>query len=288
LPYSMTGFATHELEASPFRFIWEIRSVNHRFLDLSIRVPEEMRALEARCRELITARIKRGKVDCSLRWSGESGQARGLGLAEDALTQLLSLAAEVSGRYPAAQPLTVAEILRWPGVLAEPRPDFEAIAEPVIEGLEGALTALQQARQREGDRIDAFLRERADSVVALLDAIRPRLEDVQQRYRQKLQDRLARLEIEATPERFEQEVGIVTQRLDVAEEVDRLLGHVNELRHVLGTGEPVGRRLDFLIQELNREANTFASKVQDEALTRGGVDLKVLIEQMREQVQNLE
>jgi uncharacterized protein (TIGR00255 family) len=286
--FSMTGFATHEVVHPPFRFVWEIRSVNHRYLDLGLRLPEDLRQLEARCRDLVAERIKRGKVDCGLRWFTASRGEDVQGVNPDAVAELLRLAHAITQAYSQAQPLGVADILRWPGVIVEPHPDFAAVTDPVVAGLDGALTALQQARSREGQRIAEFLLDRADSIQALLEAIRPRLAGVQERYRHKLEERLRRLAVEASPERIEQEIGIVTQRLDVEEEVDRLRGHLAELRRVLVLDEPMGRRLDFLIQEMNREANTFASKVQDDELTRGGVDIKVLVEQMREQVQNLE
>jgi uncharacterized protein (TIGR00255 family) len=287
MPFSMTGFATHAVVSAPFQLVWELRSVNHRFLDLSLKLPEEMRALEPRCRELVNAAVKRGKVDCALRWSGaEDGQLRRVDVA--ALAELRHLSRAVLAEHPEARPLAIADILRWPGVVSEPRPKFDAVAEPALQSLVGALADFQAGRAREGLRIAEFLGSRVEGIEALLATIRPRLEGVQQRHRVKLAERLARLEIDTTPERFEQEIGFVVQRLDVEEEVDRLVGHLAEVRHALALEEPVGRRLDFLIQELNREANTFASKVQDDELTRSGVDIKVLIEQMREQVQNLE
>jgi uncharacterized protein (TIGR00255 family) len=178
--------------------------------------------------------------------------------------------------------------LRSPGVLREPRLELAALGEPVKNGLRAALDALQASRRREGERIGEHLERRNVAISALLADVRPLLDGAQARYRDKLRERLQRLDVQAQPERIEQELVLLAQRLDVAEEVDRLTTHIVELRGVLARDEPVGRRLDFLIQELNREANTFASKVQDEALTRAAVELKVLIEQMREQVQNLE
>jgi uncharacterized protein (TIGR00255 family) len=179
-------------------------------------------------------------------------------------------------------------VLRWPGVLKEPQLEHARLAEPAKVALRQAVELLGAARAREGARIAALLEQRSAAILALLETVRPRLGDAQARYRQKLDERLARLNLEVQPERLEQELVLLAQRLDVSEEVDRLTGHVAEVRDVLKRPEPIGRRLDFLVQEMNREANTFGSKSQDEELTRAAVDLKVLIEQMREQLQNLE
>ena len=190
--------------------------------------------------------------------------------------------------FPDARPLSIGEVLRSPGILKEPDSATSALAEPAKACFTRALAALQAARRREGERIVDALRERIAGITKLADEIRPLLAGAQSRYRERLQERLQRFDVQVQPERIEQELAILAQRVDVAEEVDRLVGHIAEIGDVLRRAEPVGRRLDFLIQELNREANTLASKVQDEFLTRAAVELKVLIEQMREQVQNLE
>jgi uncharacterized protein (TIGR00255 family) len=184
--------------------------------------------------------------------------------------------------------LSAHEVLRWPGVLEEPTQSVADLGEPVKTCLGTALRALERSRAREGARIAEMLGKRNAAIVALLAGIRPQLDGLQARYRERLRERLERLDVQADPERLEQELALVAQRVDVAEEIDRLASHVAEIEAILRRDEPVGRRLDFVIQELNREANTFASKVQEEALTRAAVELKVLIEQMREQVQNLE
>jgi uncharacterized protein (TIGR00255 family) len=179
-------------------------------------------------------------------------------------------------------------VLRWPGVLEEPAQNLEELGAAVKTCLSAALRALTDARAREGARIAEMLERRNSGITALIAGIKPQLDGVQLRYRDRLRERLQRLEVQADPERLEQELALIAQRVDVAEEIDRLASHVAEIQAILHRDEPVGRRLDFVIQELNREANTFASKVQEEALTRVAVELKVLIEQMREQVQNLE
>ncbi|HEX5421106.1 MAG TPA: YicC/YloC family endoribonuclease [Gammaproteobacteria bacterium] len=283
----MTGFASVDAASPPFRLVWELRSVNHRFLDLSLRLPEELRALEPECRELVSNTVRRGKLECILKVASEK-QARGYRLAADALEELKSLQRALGAEFPDAKPLSMNDVLRWPGVLAEPELDFAALAEPVKAALREAVVVLQEARRREGERLAGLVARRNEAILAALHELRPRLGALEQGYRLKLEERLARLAVQADPQRVEQELVLVAQRLDVSEEVERLAGHVAEVAAVLERDEPIGRRLDFLIQEMNREANTLGSKSQDEDLTRTAVELKVLIEQMREQVQNLE
>jgi uncharacterized protein (TIGR00255 family) len=288
MPHSMTGFATAEEGVPPFRLVWEIRSVNHRFLELSLRLPEELRSLEPECRERIAAAAKRGKVDCTLKIvAADDAAALGV-IAPDALDAVRSLEEQVRAAFPSARPLSAGEILRWPGVLRNPEQRLAALGAPAKRILGVALRAFEDSRRREGERIAELLEKRNAGITAVLEGVQPLLESAQSRYRDRLRERLERLDVQGQPERLEQELALIAQRFDISEEVDRLAGHVAEIRAALARDEPVGRRLDFLIQELNREANTFASKVQDETLTRAAVELKVLIEQMREQVQNLE
>ena len=288
MPHSMTGFSTAEARAGSFRLVWEIRSVNHRFLELGFRLPDELRAVEPECRELVAAAIKRGKVDCTLKISAGERSAAADTIVAGALERLRSLEQRVRGVFGDAQPLTAHEVLRWPGVLEEPSQSVEELGEAVKGCLAAALRALTEARGREGGRIAEMLEKRNAGITALIAGIKPQLDGLQVRYRERLRERLQRLDVQADPERLEQELALIAQRVDVAEEIDRLASHVAEIQAILHRDEPIGRRLDFVIQELNREANTFASKVQEEALTRVAVELKVLIEQMREQVQNLE
>jgi uncharacterized protein (TIGR00255 family) len=288
MPHSMTGFASAEARAGSFRLVWEVRSVNHRFLELGVRLPEELRAVEPECRELVAAVIKRGKVDCTLKLSTDDQATTSTRVAPAALEALRSLESQVRDVFPSAEPLTTYEVLRWPGVLEDPTQRLEELAEPVKRCLAKALAALDAARSREGARIGEMLEKRNAAIEAIILAITPQLEGLQTRYRERLRERLQKLDVQADPERLEQELALLAQRSDVAEEIDRLSSHLVEVRGILASAEPMGRRLDFVIQELNREANTFASKVNEEALTRAAVELKVLIEQMREQVQNLE
>ncbi|NIW24265.1 MAG: YicC family protein [Gammaproteobacteria bacterium] len=288
MPSSMTGFASTQVEVGLFRLVWEVRSVNHRFLDVGLRLPEELRKLEPSCKERIGAVVRRGKVDGTLRLVRAEEQQSNAELSETALESLLALQDRVQRRVPAARPLTIGELLRWPGVLEEPAPVLEDLERAAIECLDRALSALKEARQSEGARLAEALEQRCTGIIDIVGAVAPRLGEAEQRYRSKLLERMDKLDLELEPERLEQEIALIAQRLDVAEELDRLASHVKEIETTLTKDEAIGRRLDFIIQELNREANTFASKVQDEALSRSGVELKVLIEQMREQVQNLE
>ncbi len=288
MPHSMTGFASAETQAGSFRLVWEIRSVNHRFLELGFRLPEELRAVEPDCRDLVATVVKRGKVDCTLKIAAAERADAPRETAPAALGALRALEDQVRAVFPTAEPLTTHEVLRWPGVLEEPAQRVEEFGEPIKKCLGLALRAFGEARGREGARIVEMLAKRNAGITALIAVVKPQLDGLQARYRERLRERLARLDVQAEPDRLEQELALVAQRADVAEEIDRLASHVAEVEAILARDEPVGRRLDFVIQELNREANTFASKVQEEALTRAAVELKVLIEQMREQVQNLE
>ena len=288
MPSSMTGFASAEARVEPFRLIWELRSVNHRFLEIGVRLPEDLRPMEPACRGRIDAALARGKVDCVLKVTLAEGCSRNVGVRDDELERVRALQDRVLQKFPDAQRLAVGELIRWPGVLEEATYEPASLEGPVTGALDAALASLGKARQREGGRLAEALLQRCESILTIISAIRPRLGGAEKRYRAKLQERLDRLAVETNPERLEQEIALLTQRLDISEELDRLEGHVEEVRDVLGRDEAIGRRLDFLIQELNREANTLASKAQDADLTRDAVELKVLIEQMREQAQNLE
>jgi uncharacterized protein (TIGR00255 family) len=284
----MTGFSTADVQAGPFRVVWEVRSVNHRFLELGFRLPDDLRGVEPDCRELVAAAVKRGKVDCTLKIAAAERGVIADTIVAGALERLKSLEDRVRRVFPEARPLTAEEALRWPGVLEEPTQSVEELGGPIKACLGVALRALTEARRREGMRIAEMLEKRNAGITALVASIVRELDSVQARYRERLRERLQRLDVQANPDRLEQEIALIAQRADVAEEIDRIGSHVAEIQAILKRDEPVGRRLDFLVQELNREANTFASKVQEDALTRVGVELKVLIEQMREQVQNLE
>ena len=290
MPHSMTGFASHRVVAGTNEFTWELRSVNHRFLDVSLRLPDELRPFEPACRELAGRFLNRGKLDCTLRAAPDPGAEARPRLNPDVVVHLQKLQAEVLELLPDARALSVADILRFEGAIIDPRvvADASSLADTLLGALAEAFGLLVEARRAEGERIAEFLLQRVSAIEVAIEKAQPLLPAAAERHRSKLLQRIERLEIDAQPERLEQELAVIAQRLDITEELDRLHSHASEIREILRKDEPMGRRLDFLIQELNREANTMTSKSQDEELTRIAVDLKVVIEQMREQVQNLE
>ena len=285
---SMTGFARSERATPAGLLAWEIRSVNHRYLEVSLRLPEELRGSEAEYRRAIGAVARRGKVDASLYIRSVATTGRELTLDEVMLDRLIEQATAVRRRLGAEGRIDALDLLRWPGVVREAEKDTVPIAAAAMDLLAEALTAFTTNRAAEGERIAQMLSSRASQVSTIVDEVRTRLPEVQSRIRAKLQERLATLGAEGNPDRLEQEIAILVQKMDVAEELDRLQSHVEEMSTTLASGEAVGRKLDFLMQEFNREANTLSSKSQDVETTRKAVELKVLIEQMREQIQNVE
>ena len=289
MPSSMTGFAIAEIEEHDFGLVWEIRSVNHRFLDVSFRLAEEFRQLEPDFRMIVKNALGRGKIDCNLRFKATAEFVTTKILEEKALENIRKIEKGVLKHFPEAPPLSIGEILRWPGVLEGSQHEFPKKAYEAAKKCLGiALVELSTSREREGERISALMKERTSLIRGILLEIRSKLGAAEACYRRKLLERLEKVDITPNPERLEQELVLLAQRLDVTEELDRLEGHVAETEDVLNCSEPMGRRMDFFIQELNREANTLASKSQDEDIGRLAVELKVLIEQMREQAQNLE
>ena len=288
MPNSMTGFARSQALAAPFRLVWEVRSVNHRFLEIAVRLPVELRSLESACRSQVQSALARGKVDCTLTVNRDRDHQGGVELRENVVQDLVSLQERVREMVPDADSLSVGEVLRWQGAVQEVTYESAAVEYTVAEALDDALESLVEARKREGQRLAAAVLERCRGMKAIIAEMRPRIGQAEQRYRSKLRQRLERLAVDADPQRLEQELAQLAQRLDISEEIDRLNSHIDEVEAVLSRDEPIGRRLDFLVQELNREANTLSSKSQDTELTRGAVELKVLVEQVREQVQNLE
>lgn len=283
---SMTAFASAEADTPWGTLAFELRSVNHRYLELAPRLPEELRALEPALRERVQAKLTRGKVDVVLRFR-PSGAAVDLRL-NDALLDRLERAAGVLGeRFPKLATDFVA-LLGFPGVLVQDELDQEGLQQAALALLDRALADLTATRAREGERLAVLLRERLDAIARLVEQVRARLPEIRAALRARLQARLAEIAQPADPGRLEQELVLQLSRMDVDEELDRLAAHVAEARRVLALADAVGRRLDFLMQEFNREANTLASKSVDQHTTQAAVELKVLIEQMREQVQNVE
>lgn len=284
----MTAFASREEPTPHGQLVWELRSVNHRFLELALRLPEEFRTLEPRLRERTAARVSRGKVDVSLRFRAAPGAGAALALNLPLATELARVARELAARMPDLAPGTRLEALAWPGMLIEAETDRAPLQQLALESFERALEDFVQTRAREGARLAAFLAERLDAIEATCEQVRGWLPAIRAGLKARLEARLADLKLPLDPGRMEQELVLNLQKLDVDEELDRLAAHVAEARRVLGTPEPAGRRLDFLLQEFNRESNTLGSKSVDQRTSQAAVELKVLIEQLREQVQNLE
>ena len=285
---SMTGFARQTAE-TPFGILTlEIRAVNHRYLDVQFRLPEELRAQEAALRARVGEALKRGKVECALHLRRDGCDGSELSLNEPLIAELGDKLAHIAATLPKPAKVSPMDVLRWPGVVTEPDIDTDPLFEAALALLDETLAAMGEMRRSEGQRIADMLESRLAEVLVIADSVRKRLPAVLAAVRDKQQDRIDKLDVEADPARLETELALIAQKLDVDEELDRLASHVDEVRTALDAGEPVGRRLDFLMQELNREANTLGSKSADAETTRAAVDLKVLIEQMREQVQNVE
>jgi len=286
--HSMTGFARREARWEWGSLSWEIRSVNHRYLEVNWRLPEELRHLEADFRKLAGQHLKRGKVECALRLRWGDEDDRGMQLRMSMLQRLNEALDTVSAQIGNCAPVSPVDVLRWPGVVEEQQHDTDPAQSAALELLNDTLLELTEARRREGERISLMLSERCDGVAEMVASTRERLPEIREVLRQRLLDRIAKLELEPDHDRLEQELVLQAQKMDVDEELDRLDSHVAEVRRILRADEAAGRRLDFLMQEFNREANTLASKSQALETTRVGVELKVLIEQMREQIQNVE
>jgi uncharacterized protein (TIGR00255 family) len=284
---SMTAFARHEHIVSGNTFVWEIRSVNQRYLEPVFRVPDNYREIELTLRDVLRKHVQRGKVECSLRIQYDKG-VHSLAINNDMLTQLKNASDHIHMRLSNVAPLSVADILKYPGVVAEEETDKQALHTQVIAAFAAAVTQLIQNREREGQAIKQFINDRLTEISAQAARVKAELPTLLELQRKKIVDRLTELKAEYDANRLEQELVFLAQRADVAEELNRLETHVAEVRRNLDKGDAVGRRLDFLMQELNREANTLSSKSLSTATTQCAVEMKVLIEQMREQVQNIE
>jgi len=285
---SMTGFARRETTGSWGTLVCELRSVNHRFLEAGFRLPDELRAAEGELRTRLAQQLRRGKVDCTLSYRRPQGAGGALEVDAAALERVLAAVELVARSVREPSTVNALDVLRWPGVLREDGAGGEQLLAVAYAVFGATLEDLVAARAREGARLAEVLQQRCAALEELIAVVRARLPEVRSRLRARLDERLAELAASVEPERLEQELALLLQRLDIDEELDRLTGHVAEVRRVIAGGEPAGRRLDFLMQELNREANTLSSKSQDLETTRSAVDMKVLIEQMREQVQNAE
>ncbi len=284
---SMTGFARRERQFPWGLLAWELKTVNHRFMEVGCRLPEEFRAAEADFRQTIAGAVRRGKVDCSLHFR-PAAATNSLEVDADLLGSLTLRAQQIAADLGLAARIDVMDLLRWPGVVRDDTRDAAPMIDAAHRLLADALAELTRFRDSEGGRLRDALEQRCAGLAELSAKVEERLPEVRARARAKMLERIAALVSEVDHDRLEQELAMLAQKQDVDEEIDRLRGHVTEIRKTFGGQEPAGRRLDFLMQELNREANTLSSKSQDIETTRAAVDMKVLIEQMREQVQNIE
>ncbi len=284
----MTGFAREDTETPFGTLTCELRTVNHRYLDVHFRLPDELRGKEIELRQRIGSKLKRGKVDCSLHIRRSGAAAASIKINKELVRQIGAGIEEIATLLPATQPVDPVDILRWPGVIEEPEIDTDPLFAAATDLLQHTLGALGQMRSSEGQRIADLLETRCKDILLLAAGVRERMPQVLEAVRAKQQERIDKLDVEADPARLETELALVAQKLDVDEELDRLESHISEIRTALQGKDAVGRRLDFLMQELNREANTLGSKSADVETTKAAVELKVLIEQMREQIQNVE
>ncbi len=285
---SMTAFARSERESEFGNLRWELRSVNHRYLDVSVRLPEALRVLEFKVRERVSGQLRRGKVECGLRFHPAVQQSRAFAIDTQLVERLAGAVDEIADLMTNPAPTSPLEILNWPGVMQTEETDLEPLYEIALTELDEALQDMLASRAREGDKLKVLILQRCAAIDGLVAKMVTHLPALREQLKQRLESRLGELQETLDPGRLEQEIVIQVQKMDVDEELDRLTAHVQEVRHILERDEPVGRRLDFLMQELNREANTLGSKSTDTEVTRTSVDLKVLIEQIREQIQNIE
>ena len=286
--YSMTAFARSELSTEQGSLVWELRSVNHRYLEVALRLPEAFRDLEGPLRERLRKQLARGKLECTLRFNPSSETSQTLSLNQPLVDQLIAAAGQLNARLDNPAPINPLELLAWPGVLAGGEAQQSDLVKQADQLFNEALEQLKQSRAREGAELRALIEERLHNMTDRVATLREMMPSLLEAHRQKLIDRFHEAQLELDNTRLEQELVILAQKIDVAEELDRLTTHINETRNVLDSKGAIGRRLDFLMQEFNREANTLGSKAIDVRSTQAAVDMKVYIEQMREQVQNIE
>ena len=285
--YSMTAFAHLEIKKEWGNAVWEIRSVNQRFLETYFRLPEAFRNLEMTLRERLRTTLTRGKVECSLRIELNTNQNNGLALNQEYAKQVISSLQWLKETAQEGE-INLVDILRFPGVVDNQNQDLDQISQDLLEGFEQILAEFIAMRGREGANLQALIQQRLDAIATEATKVQAQMPSVLQWQKDRLQQRFDELNLQLDPQRLEQEMVLLAQKVDVAEELDRLQLHVKETTSILKKGGAVGRKLDFMMQELNREANTLASKSINADVTNSAVELKVLIEQMREQIQNLE
>ena len=285
---SMTAFARQSDEQAWGALVWEIRSVNHRYLDVFVKIPEELRSLEMQVREAVARYLNRGKVEVALRYKANASLDSGIVVNEELVSALVKGCQVVNKKLHQPSDLNLMDVLRWPGVVEEPEHDLKPVLQAAMDLLEKTLIELVKVRESEGQRMESMVLQRRLALVEIVAKERSRRPQIIQAQREKILARLAELKAEPNMDRFEQELVYLTQKMDVDEELDRLDSHFQELVDIFKRDEPIGRRLDFIMQELNREANTLGSKSVDITTTQASVELMVLMEQMRELVQNIE
>ncbi|PCH61781.1 MAG: YicC family protein [Gammaproteobacteria bacterium] len=284
----MTAFARQEKQTEQGSLTWEIRSVNHRYLEVALRLEESFRPLEMKIRKMFTDRLGRGKVDAVLRYKAPDQQQTSLEIDRNLAQSVVNSCEQLAAFSEQAAPVDMLRVLQWPGVIISDSLDQGALNKAVLSSLKTAIEELIVTRETEGAALQVMVEERCQEINTIAIDVRQRMPEILAQHRQRLLERVTELHVNLDAERLEQEMVLLAQKSDVAEELDRLQSHIVEVENVLKRDEPIGRRLDFLMQELNREANTLGSKSIDTDTTRHSVDLKVLIEQMREQIQNIE
>lgn len=285
--FSMTAFARQELKSNWGSAAWEIRSVNQRYLETFIRLPEQFRSLEPVIREKLRAKLQRGKIECYLRFEANEAASSEVLVNQALALQLIENAQWIIEQVQQGE-INPFDVLRWPGVVAAQEQDLDSLGKELLNLFDQSLTDFIDSRAREGEKLKTLIEQRLFAIEEEINKVHQQLPEVMQWQRQRLLDRLEEAQIELDPQRLEQELVMLAQRTDVAEELDRLTAHISETRRILSKGGACGRRLDFMMQEFNREANTLGSKSINSQITQSAVELKVLIEQMREQIQNIE
>ncbi len=285
---SMTAFASSEAQIDNLTINCELRSVNHRYCDITLKLPERLKFTEADIRSSIASVLKRGKIECSLNYKKQANNNQHITINEDAVKALIQATTQIEEHMHQQQSFSALEVLCFPGIQQEPETNKQTLLKGINSLVEDALKKMLTAREQEGSQLAILIEERCKKIQLLVDLANKRMPEVLEQIRTKITTRISELMLEPDFDRLEQEMLYLTQKLDVAEELDRLNTHVQEVTSVLTKKEPIGRRLDFLMQEMNREANTLGSKSADKQMTQISIDLKVLIEQMREQIQNIE
>ncbi|MBE3655645.1 YicC family protein [Vibrio navarrensis] len=286
--YSMTGYARKEVKSDWGTAVWEIRSVNQRYLETYFRLPEQFRGLEPLLRDRFRQRLARGKVECNLRFEANPAAKSELKINEALANQVIKAAEQVMHMTGELSRINPFQVMQWPGVMETPEQDMDTINKALLAAFDEALAEFIESRGREGDNMKALIEQRLEAISAEVVKVRARMPEILQWQRERLLGKFEEAKIELDASRVEQELILLAQKSDVAEELDRLDSHVKEARNVLKKGGACGRKLDFMMQEFNRESNTLASKSIATDITASGVELKVLIEQMREQIQNIE